>query len=328
MSYRLPDVGSFLVMGFHGTDLSAETMRCLREIRPGGVVLFLRNVESSRQLRALTNRLRSELDPSPLVAIDMEGGTVNRFRHLIGELPTIRDLQERGIPATKFGRVIGRLLRTHGVDLDFAPVLDLELFGEDVDNALRGRCWGNTAQTVADQAGAFLDGLQSVGVTGCAKHFPGLGGARLDSHEELPTIERSVQQIIDEDIQPYRVMLPRLNAVMVGHGHYPSLDGSLPIPASLSRRVVTGMLRGDLGFKGLILTDDLEMGAITRRMPVAEAAVNAIEAGADAVLVCHSMDLAMSTHRALSDAVETGRIGASRLRDTRERLERCRGRNT
>lgn len=327
MSNRYPNVGSLLMMGFQGTELSAETARCLREIQPGGVVLFLRNVASSRQLQTLTNRLRSEIDPPPLVAIDLEGGTVNRFRHLIGELPTIRDLQNRGIPPSKFGRAIGRLLRAHGVDLDFAPVLDLELFDDDVDNALRGRCWGKTAAVVSDQAGEFLNGLQGVGVTGCAKHFPGLGGARLDSHEELPTIDRSEQQILHDDIHPYRVLVPRLNAVMVGHGHYPSLDGSQPLPASLSRRVVTGMLREELGFKGLVLTDDLEMGAITRNMPVGEAAVQAIEAGADAVLVCHSLDMVMATHRALSDAVQTGRISTSRLRETRERLERCRGRD-
>jgi beta-N-acetylhexosaminidase len=263
-----------LVIGFRGLEVTGEVARLLDEVKPGGVILFARNVESAEQVRTLTKALHAR---GIMVGIDQEGGKVNRLRNIVGDIP--RD-----------GRAIGECLRDLGIDLNFAPVLDLE---SDSDNALRERCWGRTPAEVIAGAGKFLDDLQFTGVTGCLKHFPGLGGATLDSHDDLPVISRD----LTEDLKPFAALLPRARAVMVGHGVYPLLDPKMP--ASLSRRIVTGLLREELGFRGEVLTDDLEMGAIAAAMPFAEAVRAAAQAGADRLLVCHNEDRIMAAYETL-----------------------------
>lgn len=268
-------IGRRLFIGIPGRELDAATVRLLDEVQAGGVVLFARNVDHAAQLIALTGNLHAR---GIRVAIDQEGGCVNRLRNIVGESP--RD-----------GRVIGRWLREFGVDINFAPVLDLDL--NDTDNALRERCWGRTADEVVTGAGKFLDDLQAEGVAGCLKHFPGLGRARCDSHEVLPVIGEA----ITEDLAPFRALLPRARAVMVSHAQYPMLDGARP--ASLSRRIVTGLLREELGFTGEVFTDDLEMGAITQAMSFEGAVLAAFDAGADRLLVCHTAEKVRAAHRVL-----------------------------
>lgn len=302
------NVGRHLFIGFRGTELNSETGKLLRAVRPGGVILFARNIESARQVRALCRSLPA----GTIVAVDQENRRVNRLRNIVGELPGLAEIES----PEKFGREVGRSLRRLGIHLDFAPVLDLELFDAKTDNALRERCWGKTAAEVTTRAGAFLDGLQRAGVAGCAKHFPGLGGARCDSHEELPVIPT----LRDDELEPYRALLPLLPAVMVGHGLYPSLDDK---PASLSRRIVTGLLRRRMGFRGLIFTDDLEMKALPQ---VPATAVRAFRAGADALLICHTPETILTAHEALTKAVEKGTITAERLAGSRRRFQQFRRR--
>ncbi len=280
------NVGQHLFIGIPGKTLTPATRGFLDEIQPGGVVLFSRNVGSAGELRALTRQLRS-LPYRPLVAIDQEHGRVNRLREITGELPTIGQLKTTPEQVEDFGRSVGRWLHQFHVDLDFAPVFDLDF---NFDNALRDRCWGATAAEVIRWAGAFLEGLEREGVAACPKHFPGLGRARLDSHEALPVIEAD----ISEDIEPYRHFMRRLTAIMVGHAKYPAIEDK---PASLSRAVITGLLRRQLGFTGLVVTDDLEMKAI----PDFERAVaDAMNAGADMLLVCHTPEKIRAAHRVLS----------------------------
>jgi beta-N-acetylhexosaminidase len=290
MSKPSEHVGQHLFVGIPGKELTPATRRFLDEIQPGGVILFARNIGTAGELRALGRALRTELTYRPLVAIDQENGRVNRLREITGELPTIAELKHDGAveKVEEFGRSIGRWLHQFCVDLNFAPVFDLEM--GNAENALRDRCWGKTADEVIKWAGAFLEGMEREGVAGCPKHFPGLGGATLDSHEKLPTIERDVA----EDIEPYRHFMRRLTAIMVGHGRYPSLDDK---PASLSPKVITGLLRRQLGFTGVVVTDDLEMGAITS---FEEAVVEAFKAGADMMLVCHTPEKIRAAHQALA----------------------------
>ena len=308
MSKPSEHAGQHLFIGFTGRELDAAARRLLNTIQPGGVVLFARNVGGAGELRRLGHALRTELAYRPLVAMDMESGRVNRLREVVGELPTTAEIKRDGMPekAEDFGRTLGRWLHQFCVDIDFAPVFDLEL--TDADNALRDRCWGKSADEVIQWAGAFLEGLEREGVAGCPKHFPGLGGATSDSHEQLPTIERD----LTEDIAPYWHFMRRLRAIMIGHGRYPALDGK---PASLSRRVITDLLRRQLGFDGLVLTDDLEMGAIRS---FDDAVVEAIEAGADMVLVCHTAEKAVAAHEALS------KMPANRLAESRRRIQQFR----
>ena len=237
-------------------------------------------------MHTLTHELRPEFAYRPRVAIDQEHGRVNRLRDIIGEAPLIADIKKSGNieQAEDFGRTTGRWLHQFGIDIDFAPVFDLELFDEKTDNALRDRCWGKTADEVTRWAGAFLEGMEREGVAACPKHFPGLGGATLDSHEKLPTITRTREQILTEDAVPYARLMRRLTAVMVGHGHYPAFDGKKPRPASLSRTIITDVLRDQLGFTGLALTDDMEMGAISEVGSFQHTIVEAFNAGADMML--------------------------------------------
>ena len=293
------NAGQHLCIGIPGGELTTATRRLLKTVQPGGIVLFARNVDNANQLRALIQSLRDELPARPLIAIDQECRRVNRLREIVGELPAIADVKTAGT-AEKFGRAIGRSLRDLGIDLDFAPVLDLELFDASIDNALRDRCWGRTAGDVVRLAGEFITGLESAGVVACPKHFPGLGAALQDSHEHLPTITRRREQLLAEDVRPFAELMSRFSALMVGHGHYVAFDGPKPIPASLSPVIVGDLLRRQLGFTGLVVTDDMEMGAISKVDDFAGAVTSAIQAGADMVLVCHTPEKILAAHEALT----------------------------
>ena len=319
-------VGEHLFIGLPGTELNARSRKVLESVRPGGIVLFARNIDSAAELRSLAKALRTEFAWRPLIAIDQEHGRVNRLRNIVGEVATIPEIKKSGNveQAEEFGRTTGRWLHQFSIDVDFAPVLDLELFDAKTDNALRERCWGKTADEVSRWAGAFLDGLEREGVAACPKHFPGLGGARLDSHEKLPTIERKREQLLAEDVAPYRSLMRRLTAVMVGHGHYPAFDGKKPRPASLSKVIVTELLRGQLGYDRLVLTDDMEMGAITQIRTFGEAVVEAFEAGADMILVCHTEEKVLAAHEALAKSAESSRITRQRFAQSRQRLAQFR----
>jgi beta-N-acetylhexosaminidase len=308
MSKPSTHVGQHLFVGIPGKELTLATRRFLDNIQPGGVILFTRNIGTAGELRALGRALRTELSYRPLLAMDQESGCVNRLREIAGELPTIAELKQEGTveKVEEFGRTIGRWLHQFCIDINFAPVFDLE--AESAENALRDRCWGRTAAEVIKWAGAFLEGLEREGVAGCPKHFPGLGGANLDSHEHLPTISRDVT----DDIQPYRHFMRRLTAIMVGHGRYPAFDDG---PASLSRKVTTDLLRRQLGFNGLVITDDLEMGAITN---FNEAIINAFDAGADMLLVCHTPEKILQARDALAT------ISAERRADSQKRIQQFR----
>jgi beta-N-acetylhexosaminidase len=290
MSKPVNRAGQHLFIGIPGRDLTSETRQWLAEVRPGGVILFARNVDNARQLRDLTRQLR---EFTPLIGIDQENNRVNRLREIVGELPALARLKATG-GARAFGRQVGQSLRDLGINLDFAPVLDLELGDAAVDNALRDRCWGRTAAEVTRHAGEFLAGLREAGVCACGKHFPGLGGARHDSHEELPTIDRSRDELWAEDIAPYRE-LP-LPAIMVSHAHYPAFDFG---PASLSREIITTLLRRQLGYTGVVMTDDLEMRAIRDFHGAVRAAISA---GADMLLVCHTPARILAAYEILARA--------------------------
>jgi beta-N-acetylhexosaminidase len=319
-------VGQHLFIGFTGAQLTADTRRLLNTLQPGGVVLFARNVDTATELRALGRVLRTEFSYRPLVAIDQEHNRVNRLRNIIGETPTIADVKKQGNveQAEDFGRTTGRWLHQFCIDIDFAPVFDLELFDANTDNALRERCWGRTADEVIRWAGAFLEGLEREGVAACPKHFPGLGGATLDSHEKLPTILRTRETMLAEDIVPYARFMRRLTAIMVGHGHYPAFDGEKPRPASLSPTIITNLLRKELGFTGLVMTDDMEMGAISEIGSFEDAVVEAFQAGADMMLVCHTAEKALAANEALTKAVESGRVSFQRLFESQQRIQQFR----
>jgi len=287
----------------------------LQTIQPGGILLNKHNIESAQQLVELTATIRSLIEVPPIIALDQEGGRVDRLREIYSPMPSADLFRASGdaAVAARMGEIAAEALRTLGFNVNFAPVLDIAR-DDSSNNGLKGRYLGSNLAEVVRLAGAYLEGLQHGGVVGVGKHFPGLGGAIIDSHSELPTIDRSRDEILKEDVAPYTELFSkinaRLNAVIVAHAHYPAFDGPSPLPSSISRNIVTGLLREELGFKGLTITDDMEMGAISATREVPEAAVMAVEAGIDMVMIAdsHSPGRATAAWEAMVKAANDGRI--------------------
>jgi beta-N-acetylhexosaminidase len=306
-------IGQLLVIGVPGANLDLITRGMLETIQPGGVFLNTQNIESAAQVTELTSSIRSILQVPPLVAVDQEGGRVDRLKTIYSPMPSADLLRASGDAslADRLGEITAEALRTLGFNIDLAPVLDIAV-DDSVDNGLKGRYLGDSAAQVIRLAGAYLEGLQRGGVIGVGKHFPGLGASVADSHSSLPTIAKSRDEIMRHELVPYLELFSkinaRLNTLMISHAHYPAFDGPSPLPASLSKNIVSGLLRDELGFKGLSITDDLEMRAITESREVSEAAVMAIEAGNDMILVTGSPDRITLVWQAMLDAARSGRI--------------------
>jgi len=301
--------GEFLIVGIPGPRLDPDTRSTLAEVRPGGVILFTRNVESAEQVRALTAELKSLL-PEVVLWVDAEGGRVDRLKDVLAPAPAGQRLAAASPTlARRTGRWIGHGLRALGFDADFAPVVDLD--HGVTGNALDGRCLGATPLRVVPRARAFLDGLQASGVGGCVKHFPGLGAAPADTHHEPAVIDLSELELARE-LAPFRELADRAGAVMVGHALYPVWDRERP--ASLSPVIVRQVLRGDLGFQGLVVADDAEMeGLAPWAATPAERAAAAFEAGCDALLICHRLEEAVAAaHRLSGPELAARRAAAAR----------------
>jgi beta-N-acetylhexosaminidase len=309
--------GDFVFVGIPGPRLDASTAALLAASRPGGVVLFGRNLETAGQLLDLVAGLRRLL-PDAVLAIDSEGGRVDRLSKLAGPAPAASLLARRPPPAARrAGRCIAQVLRLFDIDLDFAPVVDLDR-GE-TGNALDGRYLGVRDAAVTQRGRAFLRGLHSGGVGGCLKHFPGLGAAAEDTHHRTSAV-RLAAAAMAPHLKPFEALLPLAGATMVAHAVYPALDPE-ERPASLSPPVIEGLLRGDLGFDGLVMSDDLEMQALAPWGDLPARAEAAFAAGCDVVLAC-------ATIAALPDIV--ARLGrprhAKRRRAAALHLAACRQR--
>jgi beta-N-acetylhexosaminidase len=295
--------GRVLMVGFDGARLTRSTEERLQRLGPGGAILFRRNLEEPAWLVELVERLREALPPPALLAIDQEGGRVSRLEPWIGRTPSAAELAAAGGPAVfRFGRATAEGLKALGLNLDFAPVVDLCL--PEATNGIGNRAFSNDATTVATLAGSFLDGLQGAGVAGCIKHFPGLGGTHVDSHEALPTCDRDLARLENEDLLAYRELGERAASVMVAHARYPALEPEGTGPATLSPLIVDRLLRGQLGYRGLIVSDDLEMGAVAPLDRDGSAAVAALAAGCDLLPYCSDLDRAEAAKRAIVQAAE------------------------
>ncbi len=287
-------LGQLLLTGVPGKVLDAETAATFRHIQPGGFILFGRNIESPGQLRKLIDDLRDLCVVEPIITIDQEGGRVSRLKLIGNEPPNANALRDRGDLALieRHGSITGRLLRMFGFNLDLCPVLDIS-FDDEADNSLRGRCYGNDVAQVIANADAFNDGLRAEGVRSCGKHFPGYSRAPLDAHHELPTIDLSRSELEAHELAVFRHFCApdasgasAVDSMMIGHAFYPALEES-QTPSSLSHAVITDLLRGDLGFRGLVMTDDLDMGAILNHFGLEETIRLAITAGNDLAMICH-----------------------------------------
>jgi beta-N-acetylhexosaminidase len=283
-------LGQLILTGVPGYELDPESAALFRRIQPGGFILFGRNIQSATQLRKLIDDLRDLSDAEPIITIDQEGGRVSRLRLIGNEPPNAQQLRDRNDVALvkRHGEITGRLLRLFGFNLDLCPVLDIS-FDDEADNSLRGRCYGKNVEQVVRLAGAFNRALRGQGILSCGKHFPGYSAATVDAHHDLPKIERSRAELDEEELAVFRAFATgedSVDSMMICHGWYPSFN-SQKRPASLSREIITNLLRDGFRYDGLIMTDDLDMGAILNEYGLEETIRLAIEAGNDWVMICH-----------------------------------------
>jgi beta-N-acetylhexosaminidase len=334
--------GRLLFVGLPATKLDRHWREFLREVRPGGVILFGRNVESAEQVSMLTAQIRDAAGREVLIGVDQEGGLVDRFRDACEPMPSAKAVRNAGRAdlAEKYGHLTARALRLMGFNINFAPVLDLS--GDNDDNGLRARTFGVNPETVSMLTGAYLEGLQRGQIIGCGKHFPGLGGSKVDSHRRLPVVTHTWQEIFQKDLVPFMDLMfhrpgERLRSVMVSHaafpdiseflqelfrqeGDPPTIQGLHQFPATISGNVTTRLLRRILKFDGLVITDDMEMGAVVQTLTVPEACLRAVEAGSDMVLICEREENVVAARDELVRAVREERLSARALAAAERRM--------
>lgn len=321
--------GELLVVGLGGTELTGLERAWLKLVRPGGVILFKRNIVDVAQTRALLDEATGVCAPRCVRCVDVEGGTVNRLRDALAPLPSaqavgaaMRDLHKPTL-AREFGELIARAVKVFGFNTTLAPVVDLAL--PEAAEVLGSRPPGANAQDVIAFARAFFAGLAAQGVVGCGKHFPGLGGATGDTHFVTPEIARTWQQIWNEDLVPYRELHAEMPMVMTNHAAYPATPGGNR-PASASDFWITKVLRKRIGYRGIILSDDLEMGGILKFLPVEEAAIAAVRAGSDLLEICHSAELILRSYEALIAEAERSAVFRKLLLERARSTARMRAR--
>lgn len=314
------NLGELLFVGFDGTDLNVELRAFLSRVRPGGIILFKRNIVDAGQIVSLISDLHALYEPSPIIAVDEEGGQVSRLRPLAPTLPPMARLAAGdGAPTIRvMAAALARVLVSVGFDLDFAPVVDL--CRPDSPNGIGDRSFGTDPERATLMAKAYLEGLADGGISGCLKHFPGLGPTLFDSHHHLPTVQKEEAPFRREDLLPYRRLHELAPVVMIGHGHYPFLSGPDPIAASLSAEVVTDLLRNDIGFRGVALADDLEMKAVAARVSFSELAPRTIIAGCDMALVCRKPAAIEASLAALTSWAESGELSRKRIDEALARV--------
>src|SRR5689334_3168434 len=326
-------IGQFLFIGLPGTEFDDETRALVEYVNPGGVIIFGRNVAGPEQLRTLLDNVREVLPTEPLFGVDQEGGLVDRLRRIFTPMPAARTIRQHGdlAGARILGRVTGEILRMLGFNMNFAPVMSIMTDDRDLlSNGLYSRSFGRSPGEVLGYTTVCLRGLQGTGCLGCLKHFPGIGAGEVDSHEEIPVVQLSHDDLIAQDLAPYIELFQRrddrIRCVMVSHGGFPNIDireettGGLLEPASLNYNIVTRLLRQELGYNHLIVTDDLEMGAIMRHYEIGDAAVKACLAGEDMLLICASPDKIRRGYHGLLEAAKSGRLTGPRIKESLGRI--------
>jgi beta-N-acetylhexosaminidase len=311
--------GSLLVVGLSATELTALERAWLKLVRPAGIILFRRNIVDAKQTRSLLDQTTALCAAHSLRCVDVEGGAVDRLRDALAPMPSPRAVADTRKPALmrEHGELVARGVKAFGFNTTLAPVLDLALPASAQVMGSRGAA--ATAAGVIEYAGNFLEGLAAHGVVGCGKHFPGLGSGTLDSHLETPAIHRALRELNEQDIAPYRALRAALPMIMVSHAAYPRTPGGNR-PASASAFWITAMLRKRIGYRGIVFSDDLEMGGILKFLSIEEAVITAVRAGMDLMEICHSPELILRAYESLIAEAERSaafrKILLTRARET------------
>jgi len=321
-------IGQLFFVGVSGFEITTNEQQFLEDISPGGVCLFTRNIRSAEQTRRFLSGIREVLPIEPLLSLDQEGGTVDRLRRIITPMPSAASIQTTE-DVENLAIITNEVLRMLGFNMNFAPVVDVtdEHRGNSA-NGLYSRAFGNSKETVVELAGAYLEALQKGGCLGCVKHFPGLGASQTDSHEDLPIVNLTRKDLFAADLFPYLELFKtaQVHAVMIAHASYPLFDlqetdvnGKL-LPSSLSVKIIDNLLRREMGFQGLVISDDLEMGAILKNYGIGDACIMAINAGVDMLSICADADTVRKGFTAVVEAVKSGEIKETRIDESLKRI--------
>ena len=320
-------IGQLLIAGFNGHQVSPELRSLAKEFGLGGVILFKRNVAEPEQVAELAFDVSGLVPDLPVwVSVDQEGGRVARLKSPFTEWPPMATLGRSGDEtlAERFARALASELKAVGITLDYTPVLDVHT--NPKNTVIGDRALADNARDVARLGTAIIRTLQGEGIAACGKHFPGHGDTSTDSHHELPLIEHPPERLREVEFVPFKAAIDAgVATMMTAHVFVPALDDKRP--ATLSRRVVTDILRNELKYDGVVFSDDLEMKAVAGEYQVPEAAVLAIEAGCDGVLICSGdHDTQAAALEAIVRAVESDRVRVSRVEDALRRQQRAKER--
>ena len=313
------NIGQLLIVGFDATEMTPRFSSLLTRLQPAGVILFARNIKTPEQTWRLLRDCQKCIATPLFTCVDLEGGQVDRFRDVLGPAPSAAEVfatSDRKL-FRKHGQIIGENCRALGFNLDFAPVLDLAF--EASRSVMSSRAVSANPRETVTYAREFLAGLRTASVLGCGKHFPGLGEGTLDSHHDLPVIEKPLKKLLAEDLLPYRLLRASLKLIMISHAAYPQVTHDRT-PASLSKLWITDILRKRIRYRNLIVSDDLEMGGVLSAAPIGEAAVEHIRAGGDLCLICHREDYVLQAYDALSRATERDPQFSRRVADSVRRV--------
>jgi len=313
------NLGQLLIVGFDGIEMTPRLASLLQRVQPAGVILFARNIRNAAQTGRLLRECQKCVRNPLFKCVDLEGGTVDRLRDALEPTPSAADVFATADLKLfrKHGQIIGENCRAFGFNVDFAPVLDLAF--EPSRTLMGSRTVSASPRETIRYAREFLAGLRAAKVLGCGKHFPGLGEGRPDSHHELPVIDKPLKTMWAEDLLPYRTLRAQLPFVMVAHAAYPQVTKN-STPASLSQVWVTDILRKRMKYRGLIVSDDLEMGAVRGSETVGKAAVDAIRAGTDLCLICHREEFVVEAYQELAKTAERDKKFATQAAEVARRV--------
>jgi beta-N-acetylhexosaminidase len=325
----LRTLGNLFMVGFQAQEFTPELRDLLDDLSPGGVILFSRNFHDPGQIARLNHDLQSHArKQSPqglLIGVDQEAGRVRRLLEPFSQFPPALHMARSHAPEAavrEFAEVTARELRLVGFNVNFVPVLDVLTSPNTPETSVIGdRSFGPDPQTVARLGATVIGGMRAAGVISCSKHFPGHGGTAVDSHVSLPVDLRPSHKIAERDLVPFKMAMSlEVEMVMTAHVLYRSLDPAFP--ATLSERVIGKLLRDEMGYGGVVITDDMDMGAVSTSYSLEECAVRSLRAGADVLLICHSVDKAVSARSAIHDALKHGEIPRERIQEALSRIRK------
>ena len=308
-------IGQLVILGFDGTEVSPRLRSLLKRIQPSGVILFARNIVAAEQTHRLLKDCQACVTTPLFTCVDLEGGKVDRLRNVLGPTPSAADVFATGDRRLfrKHGKIIGESCRALGFNTDFAPVVDLAF--EASRRVMNSRTVSAEPKQVVVYAREFLAGLRAAAVLGAIKHFPGLGEANLDTHHELPSVTKPWKKLWAQDLAPYRALRRDAPMVLVGHAAYPLVTRDRT-PASLSEKWIRDVLRLKIGYRGLVISDDLEMGGVLKATPIEQAAVEHIRAGGDLCLICHVEEHVVRSYEKLMQEAQRDRPFARRCQES------------